>query len=265
MRDPLRLIMIGLAVVAVAVMGVGYVFIFRGVASGPVGTLGTLDTPPAGTVVAETLADGTPVFVVNIEDTTAVLDARSPVAPGSVPVLVAWCSEASAFETGFLGQGDMVSTLGFDPDGTAFGLRASPGLARYAVREDGDGRIVVLDSTSRTEGRIGAPPDCPIGSEHVMHEPAEDEIFDPSVAAEEEPPGMVWLEGTLMSIGGQAMLCDGILSDPGNCDSGAVATGIDPSTIEPAGIGAGLFFGIVRDGAISGLAHALVLSEAEGS
>ncbi len=264
MRDWLRIVLIGLAAGVVAVMAIGYVFIFRGVASGPVATLGTLDAPEPGEVVAATLDDGAPVFVVSRRGASGVLDARSPAAPGSLPVLVSWCSEIGAFETGFLGEGDMVSTLGFEPDGSAFGLFESPGLARYTVREEADGRLVVMDSSSRARGRIAGPPDCPRESDRVMHEPAEGEVFDPSLAIENEPPGMIWLEGTLHAIEGQAMLCDGLRAEADRCAGGAVATGIDPATIGPAGID-GLFIGFVRDGAISGLAHALVLSETEGS
>jgi hypothetical protein len=264
MRDWLRWGLIGLAVLAVGVMAIGYSFIFRGVASRPVGTIGTLEVPPAGRVVAETLEDGTPVFVVNLSDGPAVLDARSPADPGWVPVLVAWCDDIGAFETGFLGEGDLVRTLGFEPDGTSFGLVESAGLARYAVRQEDSGRVVVTDSTSHPGGRISGSPDCPAGAERVMHQPADEEIFDPSVAIEEEPPGVIWLEGTLRTIEEEVVLCDKTPAGSNPCADGAPAAGIDPATIGPDGID-GLFVGLVRDGAISGLAHALVLTEAEGS
>jgi hypothetical protein len=95
-----------------------------------------------------------------------------------------------------------------------------------------------------------------------VHRPAAGEVFDPSVAVESEPPGVIWLEGTLRAIGNQALLCDGIGDATGDCADGAVARGIDPASIRPEGT-AGLFIGIVRDGGITGLAHALVLSEME--
>ena len=84
-----------------------------------------------------------------------------------------------------------------------------------------------------------------------MHEPADGEAFDPSVAAEEEPPGWIWLEGHLEAIGGQTLLCDG----PANaCATGAVVPGIDPAKVaaldQPM---AGLFLGRVGDGAIDEL------------
>jgi hypothetical protein len=264
MRDWLRFGLIGIAVLAVVVMAIGYAFIFRGVASRPLGTLGTFAVPPMGRVVAMTLDDGTPVFFLNLPGELAVLDARSPVAPGSVPVLVAWCDDIGAFETGFLGEGDLVNTLGFEPDGSSFGLFESPGLARYAVRQESRSRVVVVDSTSRAGGRIDGPPDCPEGAARVMHEPRDGEVFDASVAVEGEPPGVIWLEGTLRAIGDQAVLCDATRAGSDDCAEGAPAAGIDPATIGPDGI-AGLFVGVVRDGAISGLAHALILSEAEES
>ena len=62
----------------------------------------------------------------------------------------------------------------------------------------------------------------------VMHVPDADEVFDPSVAADEEPPGWIWLEGRLVAAGGQALLCDG---HGGDCATGAVVRGIDPATI----------------------------------
>ena len=73
------------------------------------------------------------------------------------------------------------------------------------------------------------------------------EIFDPSVAVDEEPPGWIWLEGTLVAADDEARLCDG-LED--GCDAWAVATGIDPATVTET---RGQFIGRVRDGAIAGL------------
>ena len=86
----------------------------------------------------------------------------------------------------------------------------------------------------------------------VQHEPRRGEVFDPSVAAEEEPPGWVWMEGRLVAAGGQALLCD-----PGaDCVSGAVARGIDPAKVLAAGSGLdGLFYGRIRDGAIDELQY----------
>ena len=262
MRGPFRLVVIGLGAVVVGLMAVGYSFIFRGVATAPDSALTELEVPSMGRVVATTLADGTPVFVVNLPSTLAVLEARAPVGAGTLPILVAWCEEIGAFETGRIGEDDVGSTLGFDPDGTSFGLFQSPGLTRYATVRASEDRLVVSGSTTRPGGRIDPPPDCPAGSERVMHRPAAGEVFDPSVAVESEPPGVIWLEGTLRAIGNQALLCDGTGDATGDCADGAVARGIDPASIRAEGT-AGLFLGIVRDGGITGLAHALVLSEME--
>jgi len=265
MRHPLRLVVIGLGVGLAGLMAVGYSFIFRGVATAPDATLGTVEVPGAGDVVAAaSLADGTPVFVVNFDGTLRVLDARAPAGGAAVPVLVAWCDAIDAFETGTIAEGtDLVGTLGFEPDGTAFGLSESAGLTRYGLRREGD-ELVILASSTAAGGRIDGLPGCPINSERIMHRPEPGEVFDPSVAIESEPPGVIWLEGTLRAIGNQALLCDGIDAAPESCASGAIARGIDPATIAPEGT-AGLFIGLVRDGGLVGLAHALVLSESEGS
>jgi hypothetical protein len=82
------------------------------------------------------------------------------------------------------------------------------------------------------------------------------------MAVESEPPGVIWLEGTLRAIGNQALLCDRVDESSGDCASGAVARGIDPASIPAEGT-TGLFIGVVRDGGITGLAHAGVLSEME--
>jgi hypothetical protein len=266
MRQPIRLALIGLAAVVVGLMAVGYSFIFRGVATAPDVTVGTLEIPgPGDLVAAASLDDGTPVFVVSFDGAVNVLDARAPVAAGTVPTLVAWCGAIQAFETGPIVEGgDLVGTLGFDPDGTSFGLFASEGLARHAIRRVADNRLVVLSASTRAGGRVNGLPDCPAGSDRVMHRPAPGEVLDPSVAVDSEPPGVIWLEGTLRAIGNQALLCDGTRSLIEGCERGAVARGIDPATIPPEGM-AGFFIGVVRDGGIAGLVHALVLSESEGS
>lgn len=231
----------------------------------PDAALGTVEVPgPGDTVASATLDDGTPIFVVNFDGTLNVVDARSPVPTGSLPLLVAWCDSLAAFDTGALPiDGDRVNRLGFDADGTAFGPFESRGLTRYAIQRDGR-ELVILSSSVQAGGRIDAAPDCPRGAERVMHRPAEGEVFDPSVAVDAEPLGTIWLEGTLRPIGNQALLCDEGDADSERCPAGAVARGIDPATIAPEGT-TGLFIGLVRDGAIVSLAHALVLSEAEAS
>ena len=262
MRRPFRLVVIGLGVVLAGLMAVGYSFIFRGVATAPDATLGTVEMPgPGDTVAAATLDDGTPIFVVSFGGTLNVLDARVPVGGLAVPVLVAWCDAIGAFGTGPIVEGDLVGTLGFEPDGTGFGLGPSEGLTRYGLRREGD-RLVILSSSTKAGGDIGPLPDCPAGAEQLMHRPEPGEVFDPSVAIESEPPGVIWLEGTLRAIGEQAVLCDGIDTTLESCANGAVARGMDPATIAAEGT-AGLFIGVVRDDGIVGLAHALVLTESE--
>jgi hypothetical protein len=91
--------------------------------------------------------------------------------------------------------------------------------------------------------------------EGAQHEPEAGEVFDPSVAADQEPPGWIWVEGRLEPIGGQALLCDDLDAD--DCESGAVVRGIDPDGL--AGVSyhlSGLFLGRVRDGAIDELHYA---------
>jgi hypothetical protein len=263
MRSPVRFLIIGLAIVVVGLMAVGYSFIFRGIATAPDATLGEVEVPGPGDVVTTaTLDDGTPVFVVSDGGTVNVLDARAPFAAGTVPTLVAWCGAIGAFETGSLvEEGDPMSTLGFDPDGTAFGLTESAGLARYEVHREGE-MLVIGDASTPAGGRIDVPPDCPPGSDHVLHRPVGGDVFDPSVAVDTEPPGVIWLEGTLRAIGNQALLCDAGQGVADGCATGAVVRGIDPATISAEGM-SGLFIGLVHDGGIAGLAHALVLSQSE--
>ena len=90
------------------------------------------------------------------------------------------------------------------------------------------------------------------GDEAVMHEPDAPEVFDPSVAADEEPPGWIWLEGRLEAIGNQALLCDDL--EVADCETGAAVPGINPAKLdalsEPLG---GYFFGRVGDGVIDEL------------
>lgn len=258
MHRPLRILLLGVAVVAVGAMAAGYAFIFRDIATPPGGALGTVEVPgPDATVATALLDDGTPVFVVRDDGTVRVLDARAPVTAGTVPPLVAWCAEISAFVAG--------GTTGFEGDGTGFGPDATAGLTRYGIGDEADGRVTVLGSTSRAQARDDAAPDCPPDTELVAHRPADGEVFDPSVAVDAEPPGVVWLEGTLRAIGNQALLCDATAANAdGSCATGAVVRDVDPATIGPEGA-RGLFIGVVRDRGIVSLAHAAALASAEAS
>jgi hypothetical protein len=248
MRDLGRRLLIGLAAVVAGVMAVGYAFIFGGVAA-PSGGLGTLEIPAEGKTVATRLDDGRPVFVTAAGGMAWVLDAREPRPAGELDVLVGWCPEDRAF------IGSRPNSI-FAADGSS--LRDTDGMTAYATTPAGGdaSRIVVGAETSVRP--VAAEPRmlsyrCGPG-DWVGHSAQPDEIFDPSVAGDAEPPGWIWLEGTLMPVGDQALLCDGInLAD--GCPMGVVANGIDPATLAAGGV-AGLFLGTVHDGTIEGLTFA---------
>lgn len=245
MRDLPRRLLIGLAAVVAGVAAIGYSFIFGGVAA-PSGGLGMLEVPADGQVVAARLQDGRPVFVSATGGTAWVLDAREPNDDGELDVLVGWCPTDQAF------VGSRPTSI-FAADGSM--LRPGPGgLTALAtspvnggagrVRIDASSAVRPLAAEERLISYTCGPGDW------VLHRAPLDEIFDPSVAIEVEPPGWAWLQGTLMPIGNQALLCDGIA--PGGCPSGAVASGIDPARVPADGV-AGLFLGRVHDGTIEGL------------
>lgn len=245
MRELGRRLLIGLAAVVAGVVAIGYSFIFGGVAA-PTDGLGTLEVPADGQVVATRLEDGRPVFVSATGGTAWVLDAREPNDDGELDTLVGWCPADQAF------VGSRPTSV-FAADGSM--LRPGPGgLTVYATsRQDGDAARVRVDARSSVrplavEERLISY-SCGPG-DWVLHRARADEIFDPSVAIQVEPPGWAWLQGTLLPIGNQALLCDGI--DPGDCPSGAVARGIDPARVPADGV-AGLFLGRVHDGTIEGL------------
>jgi hypothetical protein len=249
MRDFGQRLLIGLAAVAVGVMVIGYAFIAGNIAA-PIGRdLGTVEVPDARGATAVLLDDGRPAFVVTLDGQVAVLDARAPHGPGAPGRLVAWCQLET---TGiFL---DLVDGPNWDADG-ALRSEGPDGLVRYPVRDAGEGRVSV-GAEGRSAGvaegeRLGL--DCPT-ARWVVHEPAAGEVFDPSVAAEQEPPGWIWLEGTLVARGGEVLLCDGLAE---GCATGAPVRGIDPAMV-PTGDRrlAGLFVGRVRDDAIDDL-HAV--------
>lgn len=248
MRDLGGRVLIGLAVLIVGAMAVGYAFIFRGVATAPSG-LGTLEVPAAGQIVAARLDDGRPVFVGAGGGTAWVLDAREPRESGELDVLLSWCPSDELF----IGTGPLSI---FTADGSS--LRDADGMTAYAaVPVEGDAsRIRVEAQTSvRPAADEVRQPEFTCGPDDwVVHRPEPDDVFDPSVATNLEPPGWTWLEGSVQAIGGQALLCDG--REPGGaCPEGAVARGIDPATLPAEGV-AGLFLGRVHDGAIEGLTYA---------
>ena len=242
MGDIGQRVLIGVAAAAVVVMVVGYAFIAGNIAA-PIGRdLGTVivgDRPDVGAVQ---LADGRPAFVVTTEEAVFVVDARAPHAPGAPGRVVKWCIlPPSGF---FL---DLLGGATFDADGRARS-DIPQGLTIYPLTLTDEGTRVVVGSQGRDAGvaeGVRAALDCP-SNEWVGHNPADGEVFDPSVAAAEEPPGWVWLEGRLLALDGSVALCDGL---DGPCPTGASVTGIDPAQV-PVPPLAGSFLGRVRDDAI---------------
>lgn len=250
MRDLGGRVLIGLGVIVAAVVAVGYGFVFMGIATPPGGGLGTVDVPPDGEVAATVLDDGLPVFVGAADGTVWVLDAREPRDAGELDVLVGWCPTDEAF------VGTRPTSI-FAADGSSLRGPGTVGMTAHATEPvDGDASRVRVDD--RTSVRPLAAAERQISyscgpGDWVVHRPQPGEVFDPSVAADVEPPGWSWFEGTLLPIGNQALLCDGLGAV--DCPAGAVASGIDPATLPAAGV-AGRFLGIVHDGTIEGLIFA---------
>ncbi len=251
MRDLGHRLLIGLAVVVVAVMAVGYAYIFGGIATPVRGDRATLSLPQSGTANATILDDGRPVFIVNDPDVGVwVLDAQGRQSPSSLSVAVAWCTETRMFV-------DLADGSTYGADGELRWGPAEGGLIAFASRASPDdpSRLIVGSDTS-VQGRgpeTDGPPDttCPNNS-LVMHEPEPGETFDPSVAGDQEPPGWIWLEGTVQVVEGEVRLCDGLMDD--GCNAFAKVIGIDPASVtDDAKRVGGRFIGRVRDGTLEGL------------
>lgn len=249
-REMTSRLLLGAALVVAVVATIGYVLVFVATAT-PVGApLATLPEPSPGQVIATRLDDGRPVYLVGTDAGPRVLDARAPVEPGAVPALVAWCDGAGAFL-------DLVHGATFSAAGEVMGRSAPAGLEVYPTGVRGD-QVVVRDAAApagEAPAETGAL-DCPPGSAWELHAPPEDEIFDPSVAADREPPGWIWMEGTLTADGDEVQLCDGL---DGACASGASVLGIDPARVEPV---AGRFLARIVDGDVRNLV--IVPSAPEG-
>ena len=242
MRDLGRRLLIGLAVVAAAVMAIGYAFIAGRIATPIESDLGTFEVPDRNGAEAVLLADGRPAFIVGSEGDVIVVDARGRHAAGAPGRLVVWC-EGGIFL-------DLVSGATYAADGVLMGGPAADGLVVYPVRTINGGAHFVVDGAGAAAGAAAGEPvalDCPM-DRWVVHRPEAGEIFDPSVAADGEPPGWIWLEGRLRAEAGGAILCDGL---DGACAAFAEVGGIDPAVIpsdERALIGS--FIGRVREGVI---------------
>jgi hypothetical protein len=254
MRDlPGRLFVVIAAAVAV-VVGIGYAAIALNVARPPADTLGQVEVPSEMGARPIQLADGRPAFIVRWEGGIHVVDARVPVADGVPGRLVTWCNGQ------FLDWLDPATA--YDSHGSLIGGMATRGLTVYPFTTTDDGRSVIVGTTGEP-----APPHEPQpgtwaceGESRARHEPETGEVFDPSVAADEEPPGWIWLEGRLEAIGGQALLCDDL--DANDCETGAVVRGIDPGRLAgPSQHLSGLFLGRVGDGAIEELHYAPASTE----
>jgi hypothetical protein len=250
MRDLGQRLFVGLAAAAAIVMAVGYAFIAGRIASPLGGDLGTFDLPPAPDVAAVLLDDGRPAFIVAEGADARVLDARAPTQPGAPGRLVKWCI---APEEGFFL--DLVDGAAYASTGELIGGEGTRGLVVYPTSTDGL-RITVQPQGTPAVVAAEADPraerDCPT-LEFVGHGPAEGEVFDPSVAVDQEPPGWIYLEGTLAADDDEVALCDGL---DGGCATGARVIGIDPALV-PVGerrLG-GSFLGRVRDDAIVDLQY----------
>jgi len=246
MRDLRRWIPIGLAAGVVSVAAIGYGMIATGVAAPVGGDLATLAVPDERGATPVFLADGRPAFLIRTDDEIHVLDARPPLEAGLPGALVTWCPRDEQFV-------DWIHGGWYLADGTVI-ADAPSGLIAYPVRRTEDGARLVVGSDGSSRPGVADPSalgGCD-GGEAVMHEPEAGEVFDPSVAADEEPPGWVWLEGRLEAVGGQAVLCDDV--EATDCATGAVARGIDPATVaELAEPMAGSFLGRIGDGVIDEL------------
>jgi hypothetical protein len=243
MRDLGRRLLIGLAVVAAAVMAIGYAFIAGRIADPIQSDLGTFPLPDTPGAQAVLLADGRPAYIVATDGEVVVVDARGRHADGAPGRLVAWCDTTTPYFV------DPLDDATYAADGTRLAGSTGPGLVRYPVSSTDEGGRIRVAADGAAAGQLDDV-EMPVACEgrRLVHRPEAGEIFDPSVAADEEPPGWIWLEGRLRSEAGDPVLCDGV---SGDCATSAPVGGIDPALI-PGDERAlsGSFIGRVRDGVI---------------
>ena len=246
MRDLGRRLVLAIGIVVAAAAAVGYAWIAGGIAQ-PLGVgVGSVEQPSDLGAYPFTFDDGRPAWVVRSADGTRVLDARVPVDPGEPGRLAAWCGGPEGV---FI---DLVGGATFAPDGRLLDGPARGGLLVHPTAETDGGAILEIGRDPSPAPVASAEPvglDCQPGTPTRGHVPDAAEIFDPSVAADEEPPGWVWIEGRLAVQDAEAVLCDGL---SGACATAAPVRGIDPALV-PDGEAelAGIFIGRVEDGAIA--------------
>ncbi len=259
MRDLGRRLLIGLGVVAAGTMAIGYAFIFGGIATPPGGDLGRVPVPEAGEARAILLDDGRPAFVVaDRSGRPRVLDAQVPGLGSRLGTLAAWCPDALTFS-------DPLSGARFGADGDLIAGPGTSGMLAFALRSEAVDKPTELIVGSEAEPQpVRRNADetergATCADEWVVHRPAPGEVFDPSVAADQEPPGWIWIEGSLQVVEGGVQLCDGL---DGACTASAAVIGIDPASVAAADFrAAGLFLGRMRDDEVEGLVLAAPVME----
>lgn len=240
-------IAIGALIVGAAALG--YAQLAPGIADPNANLRAMLRQPPAGEAFAAFLDDGRPVFIVTSDaGDVVVLDAQSSHVPSGMGRLLAWCPVDEHLE-------DLFGGSTFAPGGERIDGPAPSGLRTYGLQslpERTD--LIGVTSATFTNGRpaVGGPrtgAGCP--GPWLIHEPNPDEVFDPSVAVDQEAPGWLWLEGRLVRNGGDVVLCD---TTAEGCATFAATPGIGPAYLGAPGASTeGLYIGRVRDGAIEGL------------